>query len=328
VLKILRFVTCCYVLFIISGCANQNRLPDFDQTEFPQYIHLSDVPFFPQEPLLCGPAALATVIHFYDQKTTPGLLTERLWTPEVEGTFGIDMVSATRTKNLLAIDAPANLEELLLLTSQGWPSIHLLNLGFKKLPQWHYAVLVGYDLNSQEVLLRSGRVRVRKMSFKHFLRAKDLADNWSLVPATLESIPRLDNWRPVYKELLNVAEVKPSLKHQLFSAGNNVYPDQWQFVFAYANTMFELNQFSKSTHAYESAIKLSPNSASVWNNLAYSQAEQGCLDLAKETIQCAGNLSPDDENISQSITEILMMKSVSFPLVCQSELVCPVPLDH
>lgn len=309
----------------MSGCANQSLLSELKDLGLPPYTHLSDVPFFPQEPLLCGPAALATVINYYDHKTIPEDLNDRLWTPEAKGTFGVDMISATRAKGMLAIRSPDKLEDLLLVTSQGWPSIHLLNLGFKQLPQWHYAVLVGYDLDNEEVVLRSGKVRVRKMSFKHFMRSKALANNWAIIPAFPDQLPVLAEWELVYKELLSFTEVMPEYKTEAFSTAARTYRDQWQFLFAHGNNLFEMTQFNEATAAYQSALNLS-NNASIWNNLSYSLVQQGCVDLAKEAIQCAGNISADDANISKSILEILSVQSSGSRLnvQCPSEIHCPV----
>ena len=105
-----RFRLSIYVLAILlSGCANQRTMLVTDTFDYPASINLSDVPFYPQQPLHCGPAALATVLQYYQQDVTPEGLAPYLFTPSAQGTLALDMVASVRREGMLPLPAAQDL---------------------------------------------------------------------------------------------------------------------------------------------------------------------------------------------------------------------------
>src|SRR5205085_10127469 len=75
----------------------------------------------------------------------------------------------------------------------GHPVVVLLNLGLKWVPVWHYAVLVGYDVESGDVMLRSGTTRRAVLRMRTFEHTWKRSASWGFValppgqwPATAE----------------------------------------------------------------------------------------------------------------------------------------------
>lgn len=318
---VLRPLILC-LLFILVGCAGRNTV--FIESSVPTKTNLSNVPFFPQQPLHCGPAALATVLNYYDGQSTPTSLTDQLWTPEAKGTFSSDMIATVRAHELVPIPAPKKLSELLELTSRGWPSIHLLNLGFKWLPQWHYAVLVGYDLEKQAVLMRSGTTEERWYSFYQFERTRRLAGYWSIIPSPLNDFPAMNDWKPSFKEVLNMLEVRPDLGNRVLVTSRNTYPEQWQFKYATANSFYGQSRFKEAAEFYIMAIEQSSREPEVWNNLAYTYQQLQCQDLAVLAVTCATKIEPENAEWQDSYNEITGLIDEKIPSTCQQYLRCPV----
>ena len=79
-----------------------------------------------------------------------------MFLPAREGTLQVEMLSGARRQGALAVRLPGTLEALLREAVDGRPPVVLLNLGLSIAPRWHYAVLVGHDLDEREVILRSG----------------------------------------------------------------------------------------------------------------------------------------------------------------------------
>src|SRR3569623_3150374 len=67
-----------------------------------------------------------------------------------------------RLPNVLEPELAALLREV----GAGHPVQVLQNRGLSWAPRWHYAVVVGYDLARDEVVLRSGTERRHRVSFK------------------------------------------------------------------------------------------------------------------------------------------------------------------
>ena len=316
-----RFRLSIYVLAILlSGCANQRTMLVTDTFDYPASINLSDVPFYPQQPLHCGPAALATVLQYYQQDVTPEGLAPYLFTPGAQGTFALDMVASVRRECTLPLPAPQDLSALLALTAQGWPSIHLMNLGFGLLPKWHYAVLVGYDLDTGAVLMRSGSDKERWYSFYHFQRARALADFWSIVPAPITAMPRLQDWTGVYRTLVDFEQVQAQNAAQAWQTAITVYPEYWQFHFALGNALFKQDP-SGAAAAFLGGLVLSPQQAPVWNNLGFALESQGCYEKAREAVSCAIALDPKTTQWQQSLSELSTAVSQQ---PCVVSLICPV----
>ena len=57
---------------------------------------------------------------------------------------------------MLAYPLRDSLADLLREVAHGNPVIVFQNLGTRWLPRWHFAVVVGYDLQASKVILRSG----------------------------------------------------------------------------------------------------------------------------------------------------------------------------
>ena len=321
--KPLSQIALLWLVILVTGCANQRQLIVSPSAAYPDKVDLEEVPFFPQQPLHCGPAALATVLVHYQTDVTPESLAANLYTPGAKGTYTLDMAASVRREGFLALPAPQSLTELLTLTAQGYPSIHLMNLGFKHLPKWHYAVLVGYDLDRNAVLMRSGRNRLRWYSFYHFERSRALADYWSLVPAPTHKMPLLADWEAVYAELLNFQRVRPELAQMAWHTGSDTYDSQWQFPFAEGNAAWQQQDFAAAERAFKQGLMRSPRSAPLWNNLGYAYQSLGCPAQAKAAVQCAMSLAPLNPEWQASFRELSATAITSGQ--CKPTLTCPLP---
>jgi len=63
----------------------------------------------------------------------------------------------------------------------GHPVIVLQNLAFDWYPVWHYAVAVGYDLDAQEITLRSGRERRLQLPLGTFEDTWRRGGHWAML---------------------------------------------------------------------------------------------------------------------------------------------------
>ncbi|HEY0820889.1 MAG TPA: PA2778 family cysteine peptidase [Rhizobacter sp.] len=136
----------------------------------PRRAELERTPFFAQTDLHCGPAALATALGAIGIAASPERLGDEVFLPARGGTLQAEMLAGARRHGAVAVRVPGTLEALLREVAAGHVVVVLLNLGLAIAPRWHYAVVVGYDLDARELLMRSGtteRDRIALRTFEH-----------------------------------------------------------------------------------------------------------------------------------------------------------------
>jgi hypothetical protein len=183
------------VAALLSGCAVQTRaLRAAPPADLPARVELGATPFFPQTEYQCGPAALATVLGAAGFAAAPEQLAEQVFLPARTGTLQIEMVAGARRQGAVATRIPARLEAALREVAAGRPVVVLLNLGLSWYPLWHYAVLVGYDVDAGETMLRSGTTQRAVLPLSTFEHTWVRAGAWGIVvtppgqwPATAEA---------------------------------------------------------------------------------------------------------------------------------------------
>ena len=117
----------------------------------PRQARLPDVPFHPQEDYQCGPAALAMALGAVGRARTPESLTAEVYLPARQGTLQAEMLALPRREGLLSIPMPATIAALLRAVADGYAVVVFQNLGLSIMPVWHYAVIVGYDLDADRI---------------------------------------------------------------------------------------------------------------------------------------------------------------------------------
>ena len=140
---------------LVGGCATQTDTVRHD-ANLPRRAELASIPFFAQERYQCGPAALAMLLAAAGMAITPDELMPQVYVPEREGSLPPEMLAAARRNGALAMTIAPRLADLLTEVSAGNPVLVLQNLSLPIFPLWHYAVVIGFDLDKGELLLHSG----------------------------------------------------------------------------------------------------------------------------------------------------------------------------
>ncbi|MCH8537392.1 MAG: PA2778 family cysteine peptidase, partial [Alkalimonas sp.] len=142
---------------------------------------IDEVPFYPQQEFFCGPTTLAEVAGFHGLNKSPDDIAPATFTPALEGTLQIEMAAATRQLGMVAYTQHrADMSQLLSLVADDIPVIVLQNNSIGWLPQWHYAVVIGYDMNAKQVILHTGVTEAHHLNFSTFERTWRRANYWLL----------------------------------------------------------------------------------------------------------------------------------------------------
>lgn len=306
-----RLLSGLFFIAFLSACASTPqtaRILESPPTDIRQKVELEDVAFFPQRAFQCGPSALATVLDYQGLKIIPDDLTEKVYLPEKKGSLQLEMIATARSYGLQAYKINPDLNTILKEINQGNPVLVFQNLSLQYWPQWHYAVIVGYDLNKAELILRSGEYRRHITRFSTFERTWQRAKHWAYILVNPGEIPLTAN--PVnyiqtsHDLALSGFEIK-ALKS--FRQAAKRWPANSIVLMTLANTEFSAGNYDRAEQAFNRELNQRPDNVTAWNNLAYVLASKNCKTQAVEAIHCAALISPDDKNIQKSKNEILQM---------------------
>ncbi|MFO7555452.1 MAG: PA2778 family cysteine peptidase [Desulfobacterales bacterium] len=289
-------VLLCFACILFSGCAGLNRpvLPEQTNGILP-HVELETVPFYPQKEYQCGPAALAMALRWSGLPISPEDLTGEVFTPSRKGSLQTAMISSARRHGRIAY-VLTGLDDMVSEVAAGNPVIVLQNLGLSWYPVWHYAVVVGYDLSEKVVVLRSGIIHRKHMSFRVFDNTWARGNYWGLLILQPDQLPA------TAKEDLFLSAVLGLEKARQFRAAVDGYHTaltRWSknltALMGIGNSYYALGELENAEKAVRKAIRFHPNSGPAYNNLAHILFEQGrkqeALEAARKAVFFGGPLS-------------------------------------
>lgn len=286
-------------LLMIGGCRTlppPAALSEDRVATLPRQVELFDVPFFPQEDFQCGPAALAMVMKHAGLVVDPDVLKPEVYLPEREGSLQIEMFGAVRRHGLVAYQMSPVLGEVLEEVARGTPVVVLQNLALDWYPVWHYAVVIGYDLDNKEVILRSGRESQQRISLVAFENTWARSAHWALVAVPPGKIPY------TAKETRYVAAVNAFGRTGQLAASRTAYlaaKERWPgglgVSIALGNVAYMMKRLDEAEAEFRSAVTLYPDSVAALNNLAQTLSDMGrdeeALGYVKRAAKLGGPLN-------------------------------------
>lgn len=229
---------------------------------------LTQVPFHPQEDYQCGPAALATVLQYAGADRTPEQLVDQVYIPQRQGSLQPEMLAATRRAALLPYRLTPSAQALLAEVAAGRPVLVLQNLRWDWMPQWHYAVVVGYDLSAGTVVLRSGTERRLVMPVGEFDRSWRRAERWAFVALAPEVLPAQPREADYVAAAAALERVVPASGQRAYETALAAWPKNLFARIAMGNAAYRQGRLPAALAAYRQATVDHPDAADAWNNLA------------------------------------------------------------
>jgi hypothetical protein len=315
---VVRLRTCfsvCIVFLILAGCGS---LPEAnyhtDRADGrPAHVELADVPFYPQEQYQCGPAALAMVLTYAGVFRTPQDMTGQVYLPGREGSLQPEMLAATRRVGLLPYTLNTEPDALLQELAAGHPVVVLLNLRFDFLPEWHYAVLVGYDLNSKEVVMRSGGSRRLIMTLRDFDQSWAKSGRWAFVAMPPDQIPASAKESDYVEAVVAFERVSPLSARLSYSTALARWPSNLIAHIGLGNVAYGQHDLAAAESEYRQASVDHPDSGDAWNNLAQVLHELGNNPAALEAADRAVSIGGARLAIYQSTWNTIEAELASIP---------------
>ncbi len=294
------------LLLLLGGCQTPPQTQQLLITppNIARQHQIAKVPFFPQQQFFCGPTTLSEVAGFYGLNNSPNTIAPSTFIPGREGTLQIEMVAATRQLGLVAYAERSSMQQLLSLVAENIPVIVLQNNSIGWLPQWHYAVVIGYDLKSAEVILHTGVTANYRLNFSTFERTWQRGNYWMLamLPSDKTSA-QLDPfvYTKACQDLLNTQQTNTGLA--ALQTATKQWPDYWLPYFLLGNHFFA-NEPLTAAHWFAKGLPFAQQQVPYLNNYAMLLSKLGCHPQASQFIQDALQLAPDDSRLLDSQMQI------------------------
>jgi hypothetical protein len=320
-----RLVRGLLALALLAGCAHRAPVPQFAVSGVPTRAEQADTPFFAQERFHCGPAALATVLNVRGVAVAPEALASEVYLPARAGSLQLELVAAARRRGLLAVEVGDSLEALLREVAAGHPVLVLQNLGLDWLPRWHYAVVIGYDLDTGQLILRSGTERRLLTPFAVFKKTWDRAARWGLVVLAPGTLPAQALPGPTLRAASDLEALgKHPEARAAFAAATRAWPEQPLAWLGLGNAEYALGNTPSAEAAFRRALRTDPRTAAAWNNVAHVLAARGCAGAARAAARCAGRLLPGQADVVQTEAAMRALDD-SLAEACLPLPACPDP---
>ncbi len=260
----------------------------------PTPLELTDTPFYPQEKFQCGPAALMTVLTVSGVATTLDTVSSQVFLPARQGSLQSEILAASRAAERVPYLLSPELSSITAELATGRPVLVLLNLGVSWAPRWHYAVVVGADADSDQIILRSGTDERRVMRTPVFLRTWKRSNFWAMSTLRPGELPAKPDRSRYVEAVAGLEQTGHSLAaRDAWQAGLSEWPEDSVLLFGLANAEYALGNFSAAEQRYLVMLRNDDASLIARNNLAMTFAAQGRNREALEQIDAALNLAAD-----------------------------------
>lgn len=259
---------------------------------------LVEVPFFPQEQYQCGPASLAMLLQASGVSVGPEELVPRVFVPERQGSFQVEMLAAARAYGRVSMPIDPTLYSLIRWLDAGQPVLVLQNLGLNWYPFWHYAVVVGYQLDDRKLILRTGITERYVVDMSLFERTWARADFWGMVALPPGQLPVAEDSSRYFQAVAAFERsADPQMANKAWRAGVRAWGDSLPMWMGLGNNWYGQGRYADAEDAYRAVIQRQPAYGPAYNNLAEVKIRQGQYQEAIELASEAMARDPDRRSI-------------------------------
>jgi len=301
-------------LLFLAACAATPQSDALTTKIPPAYAkprELTQVPFFPQEAYQCGPASLATVLQAQGLDVTPADLKDQVYIPERKGSLQIEMVASTRRHQLVPYILRPQLKDVLDEINAGQPVLVLQNQGVSWYPQWHYAVIIGYNMQAGELILRSGVTRRYLIRMPTFERTWQRSRYWAMLALKPGQLPVNPDELRYLEAIVGFEQTRDwPLLDKLYRTGLDQWPRSRDLRMGYGNILYLQHRREPAAEQYRRVADAYPDFAPAHNNLAMVLAEQGRFSQALRQVRRAIELGGEHSNEYQAtLNQIQQMQA-------------------
>jgi len=265
---------------LFSGCAliapQSEEIRDNRPTDLPATAEIAEVPFFAQNEYECGPAALAMSLNYFGVKVTPEELVDQVYIPERKGSLQVEMIASARRNGMVAYELAPRFLDMLREVAAGFPVVVLVDFGVWPVSIWHYAVVVGYNMDTSDVILRSGEKSRVAMPYGVLEYIWKESKYWAIVTPPPGKFP-VTATEPLYLKSVVALERtgKTQVAREAYAAMLKRWPDSLGAGIGLANVEYGKGDLKQAESVLRLMVERHPDQAVAFNNLAQTIADQG-----------------------------------------------------
>jgi hypothetical protein len=311
-----RSIVCVlFVCVFVYGCSaispQSTTLQHGWPGDLPSRAELTETPFFAQREYQCGPAALATVLAHSKVPVTPDELVTQVYIPQRKGSVQIEMLAAPRRYGTVSYTLAPRYDHVLREITAGTPVVVLLDFGVWPVHIWHYAVAVGYDADTHDIILRSAESERLSIPFSLFEYFWKRSDYWAMVAVPPDRVPKTADRRRYLEAIIALERInQPRAAAKAYAAFLERWPTEIAASVGLANAHYATGELDLTEAALRRALELQPGSAILLNNLAQTLSDAGrgaealeLIDRAENDSQFAGAISQTRALIRQRLSQ-------------------------
>lgn len=274
-------------------------------TSLPASALVQGVRFYPQADQQGGPSVLAMAVTFSGIQAAPDDLAPVLSAQGRPTSLQAEMQKAAHRIGLFAVPV-TELGAILRELAAGNPVVVFQNAGHEPAPSFRFALAVGYDLDTREIVLHSGAEAGLRIGLDRFERYWARAGRWAMLVLPPGKLPVSAPEPALNNAAIALERAGRSQAATLsFSAILLRYPDNLVSMVGLGNARFAAGDAIGAEAAYRQAVRRHPNAAVAWNNLAFVRAEMGDLNEALEMATRAVSLGgPNADTFAETLEAI------------------------
>jgi tetratricopeptide (TPR) repeat protein len=279
-----------FILAMLTACSTPQTslLLKSRPAVLPAHVELDRVKYFAQDVYQCGPATLAMVLSSAGQDIQPEQLKDELYIPAKQGSLQVEMLATARRHGMLAYQLAPSLQDVLDEITAGNPVIVLQNLSLPWFPMWHYAVAIGYDLDSRDILLRSGSDERLALPLTTFEHTWARSHYWAMVALPPGQIPQTAQPEQYIQSLQALAHSNKQINlRPAYRAAMLRWPDNLVVMIAAGNSAYDNGELLNAKQIFLHASEVHPDSPAALNNLAQILSDLGQYDDALQAVRQA-----------------------------------------
>lgn len=291
-----------FCLLFLAACASAPQTERLLNTsaDLPLQQELTQVPFYPQQRYQCGPAALATVLKGSGVDISPDKLVGEIYLPGKQGSLQVEILAGARRHGRIPYLIQPRLDVLLREVAAGNPVLVLQNLGLSWMPQWHYAVAVGFDLRQREIVLRSGQESRHRIPLVTFERTWARGGYWGVLVLAPDRLPAVVDKQRYLGAVTGLERTHHWREAQTaYRTALARWPQDLSAQMGLGNSAYGLGDLAAAETAFREAIQQHPEAAAAHNNLAQVLMERGNLAEASQQARIAVELGGPEVAVSQ-----------------------------
>lgn len=299
-----------FLCVVLNGCASfipqTAELRNHWPADLALRAQVENVPFFPQVQYQCGPAALATALGHAGVELSPDALVDQVYIPARKGSVATEMLAAPRRYGLVTYQLAPRVEDVLREVAAGNPVVILQNYGRWGIRQWHYAVVVGYNSHSGNLVFRSGETRELVEHIAIFEYTWKDSGHWAMVALPPGRIPATAERARYLGSIVALERAgQPAAAATAYASFLDRWPDDLGAHVGLANALYAAGDLANAERALRRALERHPDSVVVVNNLAHTLSELGRPREALEVIDRVAGQGAHAEAVGETRALIL-----------------------